>query len=267
MALGSLPAPVGALAAVVAAALFGAAWGFIPGWLQAKRGSHVVITTILLNFVAASLMTYLLVNVLIRPGQSAPETVIFEARTWIPQLWAVLAPLGIDIGRSPLNLSILLALLCCLAVWLFVFRMRIGYELRVVGRSERAAAYGGISPGAIVILVMALSGGLAGLMAVNEVLGAQHRLLLGFTGGYGFVGIAVALMGRNHPLGVVLAAILFGALYQGGSELAFDMPAITRDMIVVVQGLVILFAGALENLFRPWLGRLFAPRRLEPATA
>jgi simple sugar transport system permease protein len=85
---------------------------------------------------------------------------------------------------------------------------------------------------------------------------------LGFTGGFGFVGIAVALMGRNHPLGIVMAAILFGALYQGGSELAFDMPTISRDMVVVIQGLVILFAGALENMFRPSLARLFArPQR------
>ena len=97
---------------------------------------------------------------------------------------------------------------------------------------------------------MTISGALAGLMAINELMGVQHRLMLNFTGGYGFVGIAVALMGRNHPLGIVLAAVLFGALYQGGSELAFDMPAINRDMVVVIQGLVILFAGALENMLR-----------------
>jgi general nucleoside transport system permease protein len=89
----------------------------------------------------------------------------------------------------------------------------------------------------------------------------QHRLTLGFTGGYGFVGIAVALMGRNHPFGIVLAAILFGALYQGGSELTFDMPRVNRDMVVVIQGLVILFAGALENMFRPALLALLAPRQ------
>jgi simple sugar transport system permease protein len=114
---------------------------------------------------------------------------------------------------------------------------------------------------------MTISGALAGLMATNEVLGAQHRLLLGFTGGYGFVGIAVALMGRNHPLGIVLAAILFGALYQGGSELSFDMPAVNRDLVVVIQGLVILFAGALENMFRPQLTALLARRAPEPALA
>ena len=103
-------------------------------------------------------------------------------------------------------------------MWLFVWRSRIGYELRVVGHSEAAAVYGGISPASRIILAMTLSGALAGLMATNEILGGQHRIILGFSGGYGFAGIAVALMGRNHPVGVVLAALLFGALYQGGTD-------------------------------------------------
>ncbi|MDX6750892.1 ABC transporter permease [Geminicoccaceae bacterium 1502E] len=244
--------------AVLGAALLGGLWGWIPGWLQARRGSHVVITTIMLNFVAAAVMTYMLVNILIRPGQSAPESVVFDERIWLPMLGQLLAPLGLDLGRSPANLSLLLALLCCLAVWLFVWKSRRGYELRVVGRSEAAAVYAGVAPGRVIILAMTLSGALAGLMAVNEILGAQHRLLLGFTGGYGFVGIAVALMGRSHPMGILLSALLFGALYQGGSELAFDMPRVSRDMVVVIQGLVILFAGALEHMFRPRLEALFA---------
>jgi simple sugar transport system permease protein len=98
-------------------------------------------------------------------------------------------------------------------------------------------------------------------MAVNEVQGAQQRLLLAFTGGYGFVGIAVALMGRNHPVGICLAALLFGALYQGGGELAFEVQAISRDLVIVIQGLIILFCGALENMFRPALAGLFARAR------
>jgi simple sugar transport system permease protein len=261
--LGWLPGILVVPLAILAAMLFGAVWGFIPGWLQARRGSHVVITTIMLNFVASALMTFLLVNVLIKPGQSAPESVTFAESTWLPSL----AALGLDFGYAPVNLALPLALLCCLGVWLFVWRSRLGYELRVVGRSEAAAVYGGISPARRIMLAMAVSGGLAGLMATNEILGAQHRLLLGFTGGYGFVGIAVALMGRNHPVGIVLAAILFGALYQGGSELSFDMPTINRDLVVVIQGLVILFAGALENMFRPSLETLFARRRLEPVAA
>ena len=256
--LGGLPTPLVILLAILAAALFGGVWGFIPGWLQAKRGSHVVITTIMLNFIAAALMTYLMVNVLIKPGQQSPESATFPESAWLPRLHEVLGQIGIEIARSPLNLSFLFALVCCLLVWLFVWKTREGYALRVVGQNEAAAVYGGISPARQIMIAMTLSGALAGFVALNEILGAQHRLILGFTGGYGFVGIAVSLMGRNHPVGIVFAALLFGALYQGGSELSFDMPTISRDMVVVIQGLVILFAGALEHMFRPTLERLFA---------
>jgi simple sugar transport system permease protein len=133
--------------------------------------------------------------------------------------------------------------------------------LRVVGQNEQAARYAGIDPAKTIIVAMAISGALAGLMGVNEIMGAHQRLLVAFTGGFGFVGIAVALMGRNHPLGVCLAALLFGALYQGGAELAFEMRAISREMVVVIQGLIILFCGALENMFRPWIAALFARRK------
>jgi general nucleoside transport system permease protein len=266
LTFGFLPALLAIPLAVIMAALLGAVWGFIPGWLQARRGSHVVITTIMLNFVAAALLNYLLVNVLIQPGSQIPESAQFPPSTWLPQLHEILRPLGVAIGRSPLNLSVLVALACCVLVWLYVWKSRAGYELRVAGRSEAAAVYGGISPARQVIVAMTVSGALAGLMATNELMGVQHRLTLGFTGGYGFVGIAVALIGRNHPVGIVLAAILFGALYQGGSELTFDMPRINRDMVVVIQGLVILFAGALENMFRPGLKALLArPQRAAAA--
>lgn len=258
--LGWLPAVLAVPFAVLAAALTGGLWGLIPGWLQARRGSHVVITTIMLNFVAASLMNYLLVNVLIRPGSQIPESATYPEAFWLPQFHEVLRALGLDVGRSPLNLSVVLALLCCVLVWLYVWRSRPGYELRVCGKSEPAAVYGGISPARQTILAMTIAGALAGLMATNELMGVQHRLTLGFTGGYGFVGIAVSLMGRSHPFGIVLASVLFGALYQGGSELSFDMPNINRDLVVVIQGLVILFAGALENMFRPRLRALLTPR-------
>jgi simple sugar transport system permease protein len=245
-------------AALLGGAAFGAFWGAIPGWLQARRGAHIVITTIMFNFIAAAVMTYLLVNVLIEPGQAAPETRDFAASASLPSLDPALRLFGLDPGRSPLNLAFVIALLACLAVWFFLWKTRVGYALRVCGQSHDAARYAGIDPARMTVLAMALAGALAGLMALNEIMGVQQRLLLGFTGGYGFVGIAVALMGRNHPAGIVAAAILFGALYQGGSELAFVMPTISRDMIVVIQGLVILFAGALENMFRPALTRAFA---------
>jgi simple sugar transport system permease protein len=163
------------------------------------------------------------------------------------------------------NLSLVLALLASWAVWLLIWRTRLGYEIRTFGANPTAALYAGVSPVRITLVAMSLSGALAGMMALNSVMGEQNRLIFEFVGGAGFVGIAVALMGRAHPAGVVMAAILFGVLYQGGAELAFEKPAITRDMIVMIQGLVILFAGALEFMFRPALARLFTPRSLRTA--
>ena len=256
---------------IMAAALFGAAWAFIPGWLQAHRGSHIVITTIMFNFIAASLMVYLLVNVLIQPGQMSPESRAFDPSAWMPAMHEFLGLFGMDVTRTPLNLSLLLALVCCVGVWLYIWRTRWGYELRTAGQSEAAAVYAGIRPKTVIVSAMCVSGALAGLMAVNEIMGVHHRLIMNFTAGYGFTGIAVALMGRNHPVGIVLASLLFGVLYQGGAELAFDIPLITREMVVAIQGLIILFSGALALMLRPWVVRVWLlfrrPDSLEPAHA
>jgi simple sugar transport system permease protein len=264
LALGGWPPLVALPLAVLASMLFGAAWAYVPGYLQAKRGSHIVITTIMFNFIAAALMTYLLVNVFIKPGQQSPESREFDPSTWMPFMHEVAARFGIALAKSPLNLSILLAIAASVGIWLFLWRTRWGYSLRVVGHNETAAIYGGIAPAKVVIASMALSGALAGLVGVNEIMGVHHRLILNFTGGYGYVGIAVALMGRNHPVGICLAALLFGALYQGGQELSFDLPRLTKEVVVVIQGLIILFCGAFEGLFRP---RLLAMFRRAPVPA
>ena len=242
---------------IAAAALFGALWAFIPAWLQAYRGSHIVITTIMFNFIAASLMVYLLVNILIKPGNMSPETREFESAAWLPQMHELLAPFGINITNTPLNLSFIMALICCVLVWIYIWKTRWGYDLRTAGQSEAAAIYAGVKPKRVIIITMCLSGALAGMVAVNELMGVHHRLLLNFPAGYGFTGIAVALMGRNHPIGIVFASLLFGILYQGGAELAFEVPKITRDMVVVIQGLIILFSGALALMLRPWVARLW----------
>ncbi len=243
--------------AILAAAAFGAAWAAIPAWLQAHRGSHIVITTIMFNFVAAALMVYLMVNVLIAPGSMTPQSRGF-AGVKMPAMHEVLAALGITIAPSALNLSILLAVLCCFSVWAFLWHTPWGYALRTMGHNPDAATYAGNDLKKLTMMAMCLSGALAGFVGVNEILGVHQRLVLDFTAGYGFAGIAVSLMGRNHPLGIALAALLFGALQQGGAELAFDIPAMTREMVVVIQGLVILFSGALANLPRPWLQAMLA---------
>ena len=244
--------------AILASAAFGAGWALVPAWLQAYRGSHVVITTIMFNFIAAGVMVSLLAGPLIKRGQSSPTSRRFEESAQLPDIQEILGFVGIEVGRSPLNLSFVLAIAACVFVWLLIWRTRFGYAVRTLGHSPRAAAYAGIRIPRTIILAMAISGGLAGLMAVNEVLGVQHRLLLNFTAGYGFTGIAVSLMGRNHPIGIVLASLLFGALYQGGSELDLEFQTITRDMLLVIQGLIILFSGALAYMLNPPLARVIA---------
>ena len=248
--LGFLPGflliPVG----ILAAALFGAAWAFVPGYLQARRGSHIVITTIMFNWLATVLMVYLLGNVLREAGSMSLETRAFPAPSHIPALHEFFALFGVTIPTSQLNLTLLLALAACVAVWVLIYRSRLGFAIRTVGANPTAAAYAGISTTRVTVIAMSISGALAAGLAVNELMGYQHRLLLEFTAGYGFIGIAVALMGRAHPVGIVFASILFGMLYQGGAELAFEKPAITRDMIVVIGGVLILFASALDGLFR-----------------
>ncbi|MEM6712240.1 MAG: ABC transporter permease [Pseudomonadota bacterium] len=243
--------------ALLAGCAFGAFWAFVPGYLQAKRGSHIVITTIMFNFIAAALMTYMLVNVFREPGAMAPESRTFEEGGRIPRLDGLFDLLGANLGGAQLNISFFLALIMAFLVWMLIWRTRLGYRMRTLGQNPTAAVYAGMRPQRLVMIAMAISGGLAGMMAINEVMGVHGRLILEFAGGAGFVGIAVALMGRAHPVGIVLAALLFGALYQGGAELAFSMPSITRDMIIAIQGLVILFAGALEGLFRPAIVAFF----------
>ncbi|MCC2613272.1 ABC transporter permease [Neorhizobium sp. Rsf11] len=243
--------------AVIGAALFGAACAAVPAWLQAKRGSHIVITTIMFNFIVSSLMNYVLVRVLIVPGKMAPETRTFLPGGQLPKLDWLISMFGGKLGAAPLNFSFLIALVMCFLVWVLIWRTRLGYEMRTLGISPSAASYAGIPYAKIVMITMLISGGLAGMMALNPVMGASARLQIEFVGGAGFVGIAVSLMGRNHPVGIILSALLFGILYQGGAELSFDMPKVTRDMIVVIQGMVILFAGALEYMLRPAIVRFY----------
>lgn len=256
----SLPPAAILVLAVAGGALFGALWGAVPGYLQGARGSHIVITGIMFNFLAAAIMSYVLLNLLAEPGRASAETREFSVAAQLPLIHDVLRAYGYSFAESPLNISIILALTCCVLVWLLIRHTALGYEIRVVGKDHLAAVYAGISPTRAIMLAMAISGGLAGLLGVNELMGSQHRLTLNFVGGYGFVGVAVALMGGSHPFGILLSALLFGALYQGGAELSFEMPGIPREMIVLIQGLVILFSGALSHVFRPHVAALWYRR-------
>ncbi len=263
----ALPWPhwsVALLAAASGAALFGAAWAAIPAYLQARRGSHIVITTIMFNYIAASVLVFMLVDVLRPAGQMDPATARFPEGTNLPTLNQIPGFDLIFTKTIPANVTIFVALAACYLVWVLLWRTRLGYELRAFGKSEKAAIYAGISPFKMTMVAMLISGALAGMMAINNVMGESERLVQNSAEGAGFIGIAVALMGRNHPVGVLMAAVLFGFLYQGGAELGL-WTSIPIELRIVVQGLVILFTGALNymvTMLLVWIFGLVRQRRV-----
>ena len=255
------------LGGIAGAAAFGALWITLPAYLSARRDSHIVITTIMFNFIAYGLMNYVL-NEFLRPaGTMDVASDRFPEATNLPSFQDIASVFGIEaFVRTPANIAFFVAALACVLVWLLIWRTRLGYEIRALGHSQSAAKYAGIDPVRITMIVLLISGALAGMMAINTVQGEAGRLVLNPVEGAGFIGIAVALMGRNHPVGVFIAAILFGFLYQGGAELGIAT-RIPRELVVVIQALVILFTGALDNLVRVPLAWLFVSvRKAGPGT-
>jgi simple sugar transport system permease protein len=238
--------------AMIGAAVFGALWAFIPGYLQAKRGSHVVVTTIMFNFIAASLMNFVIVKYLIPEGQQNPASRVFADSAALPLLNKILPVFG----DTPLNISFILALLALVIYGVVVWRSSWGYQLRATGLNAHAAHYAGVKISRTIIVTMLVSGALAGLGAVNSVMGSTHYLSLNFPAGAGFVGIAIALMGRQHPVGIFLSSVLFGALIQGGFDLSLEKPNIPQETFIFIQGLIILFCGAMENFYAPAILKL-----------
>src|SRR6266478_4845964 len=230
----------------LAAILAGAFWGGIPGVLKARFGSHEVINTIMLNFIAVALVSYFTQYHYKVPGDPIMETTEIGGGAHIARIGKFLPGFP---ERIPLNLAFILALVCCVLVYLFLWRTKWGYELRATGSNPTAAEYGGISIRKQIIIAMTISGSLAGMVGINEVLGYRYRYYDGFSASYGFTGIAVALLGRNHPVGVLLSAILFGMLIRGGIFVDAFTNNVTKDLVDVLQGIVILFVAA-EALFR-----------------
>jgi simple sugar transport system permease protein len=242
--------------AIIAAMGAGAVWGAIPGALKARFGSHEVINTIMMNFIAVGLVSYLTQRFYKAPGDPIMQTKPIADHAHIARFSTLLSPFGIDFPKYiPLNISFLLALLAAFLVWVFLWRTKWGYEIRAVGSNPSAAEYGGVSVRKQIVLAMALSGALAGLVGVNEVLGYRYRYYHDFSPQYGFAGIVVALLGRNHPLGVVLAALLIGALNRGGPFVDIFTDKVSKDLTQVLQAIIILFV-AMKIPFRDWLGRL-----------
>src|SRR5436305_2750612 len=241
----SLPAwlliPLCCLAAIAA----GAAWGTVPGVLRARFGAHEVITTIMMNFIAAALASYLTQYHYKKAGDAILQTTPIGESAHIARLGRFVPGMP---ERIPVSVAFLLALLACVLVWVFLRQTRWGYESRATGANPAAAEYRGIHTGRHVVLAMAVSGGLAGMVGIGEVLGYRYRYYDGFSAGYGFTAIAVALLGRNHPVGVLLAALLFGAFLRGALFVDIFTEHVSKDLVMVLQGVIILFVAA-EALF------------------
>jgi len=233
--------PLTLLAGMAAAAL----WALLPAILKAKVGAHEVINTIMMNFIALALVQYL--------GHFAFE----HATVHTAEIGA-----GAKIARfeqflpvfrgSPLNLSLILALVAAVFVGWLLWRTKFGYELRAVGLSPSAAEYAGIDVPRTWIIALCLSGALAGLVGANFVQGYKGYFESGFSAGIGFLGIAVALLGRNHPLGVVIASLFFAALGYGGLVINTEVP---KELVEILQAIVILFAITLHMVFERMIRR------------
>lgn len=239
----NLPFPIAPLFAILCALGAGALWGAIPGWLRAKRGSHEVINTIMLNFISAGLCSWITLYVLRNTESQNPETLQVGHAYLFSHVGFF--------GDAPVGAPLFIALFAAIAVWFLLWKTTLGYEIRAVGQSETAAKAAGIDAVKIRILAMTIAGGLAGLVGVSEVLGNAGAFKLGFSPGYGYMGIAVALLGRNRPLGVVASALLFGALYKGTTDLDMETENVTRDLSQILQALVILCVSA-DGLWTFW---------------
>jgi ABC-type uncharacterized transport system permease subunit len=231
----SLPIYIHLPLTVILGVLAGAIWGAIPGALKAYTGGHEVINTIMMNYIALNITSFLL-----NGPMKDPNPLNLSART--PEI-AVSARIPPIFSGLRVHWGFVLALLAAVFVWWLVWKTTLGYEIRTVGTNPDAAKYAGINVKRIFVISMALSGALAGLAGVIEVTALNYRHELGFSSGYGFDSIAIALLGKNNPVGVVLAAILFGAMRNGGTRMQF-LTQIPVDIISVIQGLILLFVAA-----------------------
>lgn len=227
---------------LVFAAFGGALWAFIPAILKAKIGAHEVINTIMMNWIGYALTNYLVVNTFREKGvlYPLPQTAKLPSSATLPKLFSVFQKIGINMPESnPVNAALIISVLGVIFTYYLLWRTKLGYEIRSLGLNIHASENAGINPKRIILIAMLISGALAGLASTNDVLGYRYRFLDNFTHGLGFIGIAVALLGKNHPLGIVFSALLFGAL----DRMAIGMDVFThipREIISVLQAVIIL---------------------------
>jgi simple sugar transport system permease protein len=229
--------------------LAGAFWGFIPGILKARLRVNEILSTIMMNAIAQQLMNYLLQGPLMDPEGIAHGTFLAESaqlphQVWLPRL----------VPRTLLHAGVIVAVLMALLVYLFLWRTTVGYDIRAVGLNPDAARYSGIPVPRYEALSLTLAGGLAGLAGAIEVMGVQHRLMAGLTSGYGFTGIVAALLGGLHPLGLIPASVLFGALLVGADTMqrAVQVPS---SLVMALLGLIVLFVSSASIWSRRWAAR------------
>jgi simple sugar transport system permease protein len=232
-AIKGLPAIIHIPLALGFGALGGAIWGFIPGLLKARTGANEVINTIMMNYVAFRLSEYLLRGPLMRPDTFNPVSPFIEESARLPRFF-----------QDPIrfHLGFFIALGFAYLTYVFLFKTKWGFNLRTVGANPDAARYAGMNIVRNTVLAMVLSGALAGLAGANEVLGVNYSLALAFSSGYGFDAIALALLGKSHPAGVVAASLLFGFLRNGAIKM--QVAGIPIDIITIIQALVVVFIAA-----------------------
>jgi general nucleoside transport system permease protein len=250
----SLPGVIIIPLALIAGIAGGAFWGSIPGLLKARFGAHEVINTIMMNFIAAGIVSYLVLNVFAVPATVHTPSIPPAAE--IPRLGEAL---GLFPG-SPVNFTILLAIASCAAASWFLLRTRLGYEIRTLGISQSAAEYGGIKTGNRMVTAMAIAGGFAGLAGSNFVLGYKHYFELGFSDGTGFIGIAVALLAQNNPSGIIVTSLLFSVLEYGSLTINTIVP---KELSNILQAIVIIFMIVIMKLLARKISRWVASTEVE----
>ena len=264
----NLPAFILIPLCILSAAAGGALWAAVPGILKAKTGVHEVIVTIMMNWIAASLTFFLVLKFkapateeMIAAGvkQMIPHTSEIAEAARLPRLYTIFKFLNIDFpAYNQVNVSFFIAIGVAILAYYILWKTNLGYEIRAVGYSPLAAEYGGISVAKNIILAMVISGAFAGLVGTNEIMGYKYRWRQEIFTGLGFNGIAVALLGKNHPLGVVLAAILFGILNYGGAIVnIFTAGRIPRELIMVLQAVIVIFVVISDEVVK----RLIRQRR------
>ena len=221
------------IAAGIAAFLGGAFWGGIAGYIRAKRNGHEVITTILLNFIAIGATSALTLHQFPNPDSQNPETATIPSQFVIPH-FAVF-------GDAPVTWAFPLSVFLAILFGVFLRKTILGFALRATGQSEDATRKAGLNPATLRIAAMTVGGGIAGLVGVGEVLGNAHRFKIGFSPEYGFTGIAVALVARGNPWGILLSAFFFAALHKGASALEMETEKMNRDLAMIIQGAILLF--------------------------